>query len=147
MKWKVPSIPVYGVKDDPEIEQKIDTANSSKAIYVELFGISRKAINCTLKTNKQHELMKVLKTFIYDIQSENIQENINNPNIVKYKRQLSKRLKSSVKIALSQGKKVLKDSVWVNVMDNNIVVKDGTKGRKYSKCRQYRHYAKTCQNA
>ncbi|PKY62584.1 hypothetical protein RhiirA4_489263, partial [Rhizophagus irregularis] len=106
---KVPSIPVYGVKDDSEIEQNIDTANFSKAIYAELFGISRKAIDYTLKT-------------------DNIKDDL-------------------VETASSQGKRVLKDSVQVNVMDNNIIVEDGTKGRKYLKYRQYRHYAKTCQNA
>ncbi|CAB4475193.1 unnamed protein product [Rhizophagus irregularis] len=65
----------------------------TKAIYAELFGLSKKAIDCALKANMQHELMNLLKSFIYDIYNKNvkIQEtqetftDINNPAITKHK--------------------------------------------------------------
>src|SRR5688572_19201461 len=34
---------------------------SSKAIYAELFGLSKKGIDCALKANMQHELVNLLK--------------------------------------------------------------------------------------
>ena len=122
---------------------------SSKAIYAELFGLSKKGIDCALKANMQHELVNLLKAFIYDAHNKNVQEtqenetftDINNPAIVKHKRRPSKRLKANVEQSLHKGKQVLKDSIQVNVMDNNEV-----KGRKCGKCKGYGHYARTCQN-
>ncbi|GET58134.1 hypothetical protein GLOIN_2v1835573 [Rhizophagus irregularis DAOM 181602=DAOM 197198] len=58
------------------------SVKSSKAIYAELFGLS--------KTNMQHKLVNLLKAFIYDTQNKNIQEvepfDVNNPAIIKHKR-------------------------------------------------------------
>jgi len=36
-------------------------------IYTELSEISKKAINYTIKTNMQKELLDMIKTFIYNI--------------------------------------------------------------------------------
>ena len=130
---------------------------STKAIYAELFGLSKKAIDCALKANMQHELVNLLKSFIYDTHNKNVQEiqeiqeteaftNINNPAITKHKGRPPKRLKSSVE---TLGKRVLKDSTKVNITDYVIVEEEtnNTKGRKCGKCKQYGHYAKTCQNS
>ncbi|CAB4407633.1 unnamed protein product [Rhizophagus irregularis] len=46
---------------------------STKAIYAELFGLSKKAIDCALKANMQHELMNLLKSFIYDTHNKNVE--------------------------------------------------------------------------
>jgi hypothetical protein len=123
-------------------------AKSSKAIYAELSGLSKKGIDCALKANMQQEFMNLLKTFIYDAQNKNVQEqeaDINNPAIIRHKGRPPKRLKSSVE---TQGKRVLKDSTQVNIMDDKNVIEDETnnKGRKCGKCKQYGHYAKTCPN-
>src|SRR2546421_342499 len=141
--------------DSPDMEQsinfqhffslRVDSPNSqsavksSKVMYAELFGLSRKAVDFSLKADKQQELTRLLKTFIYDAQSENIQEyDINNPAVVRHKGRPPKRLKSSVEIASSQGKRVLKDSVRANIMGDNIATKeDGTRGKKCSKCKQH----------
>ena len=49
----------------------------------------------------QHELINLLKTFIYDAQNKNVEAeslaDINNPAIVKHKEQPPKRFKSNVK--------------------------------------------------
>jgi hypothetical protein len=66
---------------------------STKAIYAELFGLSKKATDCALKANMQHELVNLLKSFIYDTHNKNVQEtqetetfaDINNPTIIKHK--------------------------------------------------------------
>lgn len=129
---------------------------STKAIYAELFGLSKKVIDCALKANMQHELVNLLKAFIYDTHNKNVQKTqktqeietftvINNPDITKHKGRPPKRLKSSVE---TLGKRVLKDSTKVNIT-NNVIVEEETnniKGRKCGKCKQYGHYAKTCQN-
>ncbi|CAB4409758.1 unnamed protein product [Rhizophagus irregularis] len=82
---------------------------SSKAIYAELFGLSKKCINCALKTNIQHELVNLLKAFIYDAQNKNIQEvepfDVNNPAIIKHKGRPPKRFKSNVELSSSKGSK------------------------------------------
>jgi hypothetical protein len=123
---------------------------STKAIYAELFGLSKKAIDCALKANMQHELVNLLKSFIYDTHNKNVQEtetfaDINNSDITKHQGRPPKRLKSSVE---TLGKRVLKDSTKVNITDNVIVEEtNNTKGRKCGKCKQYGHYAKTCQNS
>jgi hypothetical protein len=118
---------------------------SSKAIYAELFGLSKKGIDCALKAGMQQELVNLLKTFIYDAQNKNVQEvepmaDINNPAITKHKGRPPKRFKSNVEVSLSKGsKRVLKDSTQVNVIDE-------TKGRRCGKCKGYGHYSKTCQH-
>ncbi|CAB5372675.1 unnamed protein product [Rhizophagus irregularis] len=81
--------------------------NSTKAIYAELSGLSKKATDCAIKSNMQHELVNLLKAFIYDVHNKNVQEtqetqetetftDINNPTITKHKGRPPKRLKSSV---------------------------------------------------
>ena len=115
-----PSIPVCDTTKDEniELEKSINfqhffifqvnshasppAVKSSKAIYAELFGLSKKGIDCALKANMQHELVNLLKSFIYDAQNKNAQEaeplaDINNPAIIKYKGRLLKRLKSMLK--------------------------------------------------
>ncbi|GBB86756.1 hypothetical protein RclHR1_13170002 [Rhizophagus clarus] len=128
---------------------------STKAIYAELFGLSKKAIDCALKANMQHELVNLLKSFIYDTHNKNIEiqetqetfADINNPAITKHKGRPPKRFKSSVK---TLGKQVLKDSTKVNMITDNTIVEEetkNTKGRKCGKCKQYGHYARTCQHS
>ncbi|CAB5391446.1 unnamed protein product [Rhizophagus irregularis] len=123
--------------------------NSTKAIYVELSRLSKKATDCAIKSNMQHELVNLLKAFIYDVHNKNVQEtqetqetetftDINNPTITKHKGRPPKRLKSGVE---TSGKRVLKDSTNVNITENE------TKGRKCGKCKQHGHYAKTCYNS
>jgi hypothetical protein len=123
-----PPIPVCGTmqaEDGIEMEKSINFQHffslrvdshssqsafkSSKAIYAELFGLSKKAIDCALKADMQRELVNQLKTFIYDAQNKNVQEvesiaDINNPAIVKHKGRPPKRLKSSVETSLVRGK-------------------------------------------
>uniref|UniRef100_U9T8A6 Uncharacterized protein n=1 Tax=Rhizophagus irregularis (strain DAOM 181602 / DAOM 197198 / MUCL 43194) TaxID=747089 RepID=U9T8A6_RHIID len=48
--------------------------NSTKAIYVELSRLSKKATDCAIKSNMQHELVNLLKAFIYDVHNKNVQE-------------------------------------------------------------------------
>ncbi len=128
---------------------------STKAIYAELFGLSKKAIDCALKVNMQHELVNLLKAFIYDTHNKNVQEtqetqetetftDINNPAITKHKGRPPKRFKSSVE---TLRKRVLKNSTKVNITDNVIVEEETIKDRRCGKCKQYGHYAKTCQNS
>ncbi|PKY42403.1 hypothetical protein RhiirA4_417444 [Rhizophagus irregularis] len=80
----------------------------------------------------QHELVNLLKAFIYNVYNKNVQEtqetqetetftDINNPTITKHKRRLPKRLKSSIE---TSEKRVLKDSTNVNITENE------TRGRK-----------------
>src|SRR5947207_4524920 len=84
-----PPIPVCGttqVGDGIEMEKSVNfqhlfslrvdlhssqlSAKSNKAIYAELFGLSKKAIDCGLKVDMQHKLLNLLKTFIYDAQNK-----------------------------------------------------------------------------
>ena len=95
----------------------------------------------------QHELANLFKTFIYDVQNKNTLEtnfaDIENSAITKHKGRPPKRLKSSM-----ETKQPLKDSTRVNIADDsNMDDTSGTRGRKCGKCKQYGHYAKTCQNA
>ncbi|CAB4430669.1 unnamed protein product [Rhizophagus irregularis] len=129
--------------------------NSPKAMYAELAGLSKKAIDCALKSDKQQELLNIFKAFIYDVKSGLEPENFTdviNPVVIKHKGRPPKRLISSVEKGLNREKRVLKDVSNSNVIeDNNTsnIVEDftnDTKGRKCSKCKQYGHYAKTCQN-
>ena len=99
---------------------------SKKAVYVELFGLSKKAVDFALKTNMQAELLSMLKSFIYDAQNkvetaEPSSTVITNPDITRHKGRPPKRFKSNIETALSKGsKQVLKDSAQVNVIvDNN----------------------------
>jgi hypothetical protein len=128
---------------------------STKAIYAELFGLSKKAVDCALKANMQNELVNLLKSFIYDTHNKNVEiqetqetfTDINNPAITKHKGRPPKRFKSSVE---TLGKRVLKDSTKVNMITDNVIVEEetnNTKGRKCGKCKQYGHYAKTCPNS
>ncbi|CAG8787527.1 10744_t:CDS:2, partial [Cetraspora pellucida] len=110
------------------------TTKPKKAIYAELFGLSKKAIDLAIKSDMSQELVNTLKLFLNNVQDKNQQTNnddnqivINNPNIVKHKGQPPKRLKSNI------------DGGGDN--DATSVVK-GCMCRKY---KQYRHYAKTCQ--
>lgn len=129
--------------------------NSPKAMYAELAGLSKKAIDCALKSDKQQELLNIFKAFIYDVKSRLEPENftdINNPVVVMHKGRPPKRLIASVEKVLNREKRVLKDISSRNIIeDNNTsnIIEDSTndtKGRKCSKCKQYGHYAKTCQN-
>jgi len=127
---------------------------STKAIYAELFGLSKKVIDCALKADMQHELANLFKSFIYDAQNKYRLEttsfaDVENPTITKHKGRPPKRLKSSVETNTSfKGKQPLKDSTKVNIADNNnIDDTSSTRGRKCGKCKQYSHYAKTCQSA
>jgi hypothetical protein len=159
-----PSLPVCGTAQENVVETETitfqqffsfrvdshgfqpDNVKSSKAVYAELFGLSKKGIDCALKTNMQDELVNLLKTFIYDAQNKNISEaeplaNVNNPAIIKHKGRPPKRFKSNVEMSLSKGpKRVLKDST--NVTEHSVI--DETKGRRCGKCKQYGHYSKTC---
>ncbi|CAB4476172.1 unnamed protein product [Rhizophagus irregularis] len=100
--------------------------NSIKAIYAKLFGLSKNATDCAIKSNMQHELVNLLKAFNYDMHNKNVQEtqetqetktftDINNPTITKHKGRPPKRLKSSVE---TSEKHVLKDSTNVNITEN-----------------------------
>jgi len=164
-----PSIPIYGITQEEnviETEKSINfqhfflfrvnshsfqpAVKSNKAIYAELSGLSKKGIDCALKANMQHELVNLLKAFIYDAQNKNVQEaeplaDVNNPAIIKHKGRPPKRFKSSVEMSSSKASnRVLKDSTQVNITDHSVI--DETKGRRCGKCKQYGHYSKTCQN-
>ena len=57
-------------------------------MYAKLSGLSKKAIDYTIKADMQQELLNIFKAFIYDIQSRLELKNltdINNPIIIKYK--------------------------------------------------------------
>ncbi len=123
-------------------------------IYAELSGISKKIINYAIKTDMQKELSDMIKTFIYNIQCkidnqkiENLEKlaDINNPAIIRHKGWPLKRFKTNVEQFSSKEKWVLKDSTQVNIMEDAERL-NAIKGWKYEKCKQYGHYAKTCQN-
>ena len=165
----VPVCSIIQSEDNPALEKSIsldqlflirnDLASAqlsvkpAKVIYVELFGISRKAIEYAIKADMQNELSDIFKTFIYNIQCkinnqeiENVSD-INNPMIVKHKERPPKRLKANVEQSLHKGKRVLKDSIQVNVTDTKVLnVIDEVKGRKCEKCKEYGHYVRMCRN-
>ncbi len=77
---------------------------SNKIIYVELFKLLKKVIDLTIKADIYQKLFDMFKNFLYNIQNKinknqngDYITNINNPNIIKYKGHLPKRLKSNVK--------------------------------------------------
>ncbi|CAG8722168.1 5444_t:CDS:2 [Cetraspora pellucida] len=93
-----------------------DSSNTNaKAIYAELLGLSKKAINLAIRVNIQQELSNTLKDFIHKTQDQiNYQDNdqqnnhstadINNPAIIKHRGRPSKRLKSNIKELLHKEK-------------------------------------------
>jgi len=144
----------YGSPSLYSSQSSQSSVRSPKAIYAELSGLSKKAIDCAIKTEMQDELSNLFKAFIYDIQSrlEGNSIDINNPVVIKHKGRPPKRLVANVeKDVLHREKKVLKDSSAVNVIEgqskSNLESSTNvTKGRKCGKCNQYGHYAKTCLN-
>lgn len=44
-----------------DLHSSQSVVKSNKAIYTKLFGLSRKAIDCALKVDMQHELLRLLK--------------------------------------------------------------------------------------
>ena len=79
---------------------------SAKVIYAELSELSKKAINCAIRSDMQDELINIFKTFIYDMQSvlaENSTE-IGNLLVIKHKGQLLKRLVANVEKDLEKRK-------------------------------------------
>lgn len=128
------------------------SVKSSKAMYAELSGLSKKAIDWSIKVDMQHELLNLFKGFIYDVQSRLDMADINNPVVGQHKGRPAKRLKANVEKDLHREKRVLKDSNNVNVIEDHNTsynIEDSTnitKGQKCGKCNQYGHYAKTCQN-
>ncbi|CAB4409976.1 unnamed protein product [Rhizophagus irregularis] len=70
----------------PQSSQSFQLPIKSKAMYAELFGLLKKAIDYATKADMQHELLNVFKAFIYDVQSRlEVLTNINNSIIVKHK--------------------------------------------------------------
>jgi hypothetical protein len=125
---------------------------SNKIIYAKLFGLSKKVIDSAIKADMYQELSNMFKTFLYDIQNkfdEKQQTNedyildVNNPNITKHKGRPPKRLQSSVEQSSSKSKHVSKNNTQINIHNNENA--EGSKGRKCGNCKQYGHYAKTCQ--
>jgi len=76
---------------------------STKVMYAELFGLSKKSIDCALKANMQYELLDILKAFVYNVQNKiNDQDtenfvDINNPAIIKHKGRPQRDLKIMLK--------------------------------------------------
>jgi len=126
------------------------TKKPNKVIYAELFGLSKKVIDSAIKTNMYQELSDMFKTFLYDIQNKydgrqkqqtNFILNVSNPNITNHKGRPPKRLQSFVEQS-SKGKHVSR----INI-SNDENAEGGSKGRRCGRCKQYRHYAKTCQTS
>ena len=134
------------------------TIKPNKIIYGELFGLSKKVIDAAIKANMYRELSEMFKIFLCDIQNKiDYDQNgdyiteVNNPNIIKHKGRPPKRLKSNVEESSSKVKQVLRNSTHVNIIDNNEAEGDDSgdgdiiNRRKCGKCKEYGHYAKTCQ--
>jgi len=128
---------------------------SPKAMYAELSGLSKAAINSAIKADMQHELLNIFKAFIYDVQNKLNPKNltdINNPVVTKHKGRPPKRLMANVEKVIHRKKWALRDSSNVNVIEDysaSTYIEDSTsitKGQKCEKCKQYGHYATTCQN-
>ncbi|PKK62649.1 hypothetical protein RhiirC2_855528 [Rhizophagus irregularis] len=131
----------YGSPSLYSSQSSQSSVRSPKAIYAKLSGLSKKAIDCAIKTEMQDELSNLFKVFIYDIQSrlEGNSIDINNPVVIKHKGRPPKRLVANVeKDVLHRKKKVLKDSSAVNVtegqsksnLESSTII---TKGRKCGK--------------
>ncbi|CAB4435953.1 unnamed protein product [Rhizophagus irregularis] len=93
------------------------TKKPNKIIYAKLFGLSKKVIDSAIKVD------------------------INPTNITKHKGRPPKRLQSFVE-QTSKGKHVSKIDI-----NNNENAEGGSKGHKCRRCKQYGHYAKTCQTS
>jgi hypothetical protein len=126
------------------------TKKPNKVIYAELFGLSKKVIDSAIKTDMYRELSDMFKTFLYDIQSKyderqqqqtNFILDVSNPNITNHKGRPPKRLQSFVEQS-SKGKNVSRIDI-----NNNENTEGGSKGRRCGRCKQYGHYAKTCQTS
>jgi hypothetical protein len=120
-------------------------------VYAELSGLSKKAIDYAIKADMQQELLNIFKVFIYDVQSRLEPENltdINNPVVTKHKGRPPKRLQANVEKDLHKERRVVKDSSNVSMREDHSALNnvEDSKSRKCSKCKQYGHYAKTCQN-
>jgi len=126
------------------------TTTPNKIIYAELFGLSKKVIDSAIKADMYQELSDMLKIFLCDIQNKFCKKqtdyilDANNPNITKHKGRPPKRLQSNVEQSFSKGKHVSRNSTQqIDVYNNENA--EGSKGRKCGRCKQYGHYAKTCQ--
>ncbi|CAG8796932.1 16721_t:CDS:1, partial [Cetraspora pellucida] len=139
------------------------TTKSDKAIYAELFGLSKKVIDTAIRTNASQKLSDTLKSLLYDMQNK-IDKNqptdynhitVINPSITRHKGQPPKQLKSSVEYSSYKDKQVLRNSTHVNISNNfentNIVKSSNsgmiTKGHMCGKYKKFGHYAKTCQKS
>ncbi|CAG8800217.1 19315_t:CDS:2 [Cetraspora pellucida] len=134
------------------------TTKPKKAVYAELFGLSKKAIDLAIKSDISRKLVNTLKLFLNDVQDKNQQTNnddnqivINNPNIVKHKGQPSKRLKSNIEYGSFKSGQVLQNNInTTNIIKNMSGDSDNettsvVKRRICGKCKQYGHYAKMYQ--
>ena len=127
--------------------------SSNKAIYAELSGLAKKSIDYALRINMRHELLNILRSFIYDAQikmdghESEMFTNITNPAITKHKGRPPKRFKASVEqFNGSRVNRVLKDSTQDNMRTEVEEEACSSKGRRCGNCREYGHYAKTCPN-
>jgi hypothetical protein len=48
-----------------ELAKPQPNVNTTKSVYAELFGLSKKVIDCAFKDNMQCKLSNLLKSFIY----------------------------------------------------------------------------------
>ncbi|CAG8821869.1 610_t:CDS:2, partial [Cetraspora pellucida] len=94
------------------------TTKPKKAIYAELFGLSKKTIDLTIKSDISWKLVNILKLFLNNIQDKNQQTNnadnqivINNPNIVKHKGQPPKKLKFNIEYGSFKSGRILQNNI------------------------------------
>ncbi|CAI2190148.1 9609_t:CDS:2, partial [Funneliformis geosporum] len=126
-----------GLIDSCDTQPSQSAVNLPKAMYVELTGLSKKVIDCALKSNKQQELLNIFKAFIYDVKNRLELENstdIINPIVIMHKGQPPKRLMARV---LNREKQILKDISKGNIIeDNNAsnIIEDSTNNTKGQKC-------------
>ncbi|CAG8613900.1 7819_t:CDS:1 [Cetraspora pellucida] len=92
----------------------------------------------------QYKLLNIFKSFIYNIQNKInklVLKNLINVNyfiVIKHKEQSSKRLKINIKKSLYKRKKVLLNSININIIENNTSnsiknLINNTKNQKYKK--------------
>src|SRR6185437_12884122 len=81
---------LFSIRIDSHYSQT--TENSTKAMYAELFGLSKKGIDYALKADMRQELLDLLKTFIYDAQNKFMNNqttetfvDISHPPIIRHK--------------------------------------------------------------